>query len=117
MAQTHVTAGVDDRVHGVLVADGALVWPRPLVGGVTGGPGQGGGGVGAGPWGSEEGDMRDQVWGRTREIELKSSSSSQVDFGQDIEPWTDTYLTREIPNIYDMWKYAMVECKNILWCF
>lgn len=28
VAQTHVTAGVDDRVHRVLVADGALVWPR-----------------------------------------------------------------------------------------
>lgn len=28
VAQTHVAAGVEDRVHGVLVADGALVAPR-----------------------------------------------------------------------------------------
>lgn len=29
VAQTHVAAGVDDRVHRVLVTDRALVGPRP----------------------------------------------------------------------------------------
>lgn len=32
IAQAHVPTGVDDRVHGVLVADGALVGPRPAAG-------------------------------------------------------------------------------------
>lgn len=29
VAQTHVSTGVDDRVHRVLITDGALVGPRP----------------------------------------------------------------------------------------
>ena len=33
VAETHVAAGVDDRVHRVLVADGALVGPSTLGGG------------------------------------------------------------------------------------
>lgn len=32
VAQTHVSAGVDDCVHRILVADGALVRPRPTAG-------------------------------------------------------------------------------------
>lgn len=39
VAETHVSAGIKDRVHHVLIADGALVAPR-------GGAGREGGGVG-----------------------------------------------------------------------
>lgn len=30
VAQTHVSTGVDNRVHRILVADGTLVRPRPM---------------------------------------------------------------------------------------
>lgn len=37
VAETHVSAGVEDRVHHVLVADGALVAPRARAGREGGG--------------------------------------------------------------------------------
>lgn len=49
VAQTHVSTGVDDRVHRVLVADGALVGPRLSARRERRGLGEAGGGAGDGP--------------------------------------------------------------------
>lgn len=55
VAQTHVSAGVDDRVHHVLVTDGALVQPGPAARRERGGLGEADRGVGGGSWREQQG--------------------------------------------------------------
>lgn len=58
VAQTHVSTGVDDRVHRVLVADGALVGPRLPARREGGGLGEADGGTGGGSCGRRQEEER-----------------------------------------------------------